>query len=422
MPFKKFFKNKARDPEAATSENFSFGQWLDIFGIEKKLNVENEATYYTCLKILSETIGKMPLKVYQHTEKGNKKIFDHPLYKILNIRPNPYMTPSVFWATVEMCRNHYGNAYIYFSSKGNTIQNLWILDPEYTKIVVDDNGYIGKKNGIYYKYTDKKTQKQYYFQSSEILHFKTSSTFDGIVGIPVREVLEHNILGSLEAQNYMNNLYKKGMTAKSVLQYTGDLDQSAKRRLLKGLEEFTSGSSNGGIIPIPLGMQIQPLDIKLTDSQFFELKKYSSLQIAAAFGIKPNHLNNYDKSSYSNSETQQLSFYVDTMQYILKAYEEELIYKLLNDVEIKSGLYLKYNESVILRTDKETQMKTLTSGINNAVYTPNEAREILDMPAKEGGDVLMTNGNYIPVHQVGSQYNNNTNNNNNNEGGAEIEE
>ena len=37
----------------------------------------------------------------------------------------------------------------------------------------------------------------------------------------------------------------------------------------------------------------QPLDIKLSDSQFFELKKYTALQIAAAFGVKPNQINDY---------------------------------------------------------------------------------------------------------------------------------
>ena len=26
------------------------------------------------------------------------------------------------------------------------------------------------------------------------------------------------------------------------------------------------------------------------------------------------------------------------------------------------------------------------------------------MPAKEGGDVLMVNGNYIPITQIGEQY------------------
>ncbi len=91
-------------------------------------------------------------------------------------------------------------------------------------------------------------------------------------------------------------------------------------------------------------MKLTPLDIKLTDSQFIELKKYSALQIAAAFGIKPNQINDYEKSSYSNSEMQQLSFYVDTMLFVLKQYEEEVNYKLLSDDETEDGLYFKMNE------------------------------------------------------------------------------
>jgi hypothetical protein len=38
--------------------------------------------------------------------------------------------------------------------------------------------------------------------------------------------------------------------------------------------------------------------------------------------------------------------------------------------------------------------------------TPNEARERLDLPAKEGGDRLLGNGASIPVEYTGSQYSN----------------
>lgn len=92
-------------------------------------------------------------------------------------------------------------------------------------------------------------------------------------------------------------------------------------------------------------MKLVPLDIKLSDSQFIELKKYSALQIAAAFGVKPNQINDYTKSSYSNSEMQQLSFLTDTMLFVLKQYEEEVNYKLLSDEEaLNEGKYFKLNE------------------------------------------------------------------------------
>ena len=36
--------------------------------------------------------------------------------------------------------------------------------------------------------------------------------------------------------------------------------------------------------------------------------------------------------------------------------------------------------------------------------TPNEARERLDLPAKEGGDQLIGNGSTIPITEVGKQW------------------
>lgn len=64
------------------------------------------------------------------------------------------------------------------------------------------------------------------------------------------------------------------------------------------------------------------------------------------------------------------------------------------------------NEGALLRTDSKTQEEIIVGYVNNGVYTPNEARRLLQLPDGEGGDVLMCNGNYIPITQVGAQYNN----------------
>ena len=135
-----------------------------------------------------------------------------------------------------------------------------------------------------------------------------------------------------------------------------------------------------------------------------ELKKYSALQIAAAFGIKPNQINDYEKSSYASSEAQQLAFYVDTLLYIIKQYEEEICNKLLSDEEIANGYYAKFNISVILRADSEKQTQSLKEAVQGSLRTPNEARAMLDLPARPGGDVLLCNGSMMPVQMAGQQY------------------
>jgi len=386
-------------------------EWLGISRTSKSL--VSEVTYFTCLKMLSETLGKMPIKFYQETEQGIVKAKSNQAHKLLSIRPNPLMTPSTFWSTVEQNRNHYGNGYVWIRRQfkrakyggSYEVKDFWIMPSDQVQVLIDDAGCFGDKGSIWYHYTDNYSGQSYVFRNSEVLHFKTSYSFDGILGIPVKDILKTTVEGGLESQNFMNNLYKSGLTAKAVLEYTGDLNPEAQKKLVAGFENFANGSANTGkIIPVPLGMKLVPLDIKLTDSQFFELKKFSALQIAGSFGIKPNQINDYEKSSYSNSEMQQLSFYVDTELFILKQYEEELIYKTLTDEELNKGFFFKFNEKVILRTDSKSQMESLSKAVNNGIYTPNEAREFLNKPSKEGGDELVMNGNYIPITMVGKQY------------------
>lgn len=400
------FRNLLK-PKAETGMELNSPTLLEWLGIDPETPKEklSEVTYFACLKILSESLGKLPLKMYQNTEHGIIKAQGNDVYSLLKNRPNPLMTSTVFWSTLEMNRNHYGNGYAWLRFNGSRLVDVWIMNSKYVTVLVDDKGIFGNKNGIWYRYSDPYTGKQYLFSNDEVIHVKTSHTFDGLVGKPVQEILKHTLDGNLESQKYLNNLYKSGLTGKAVLEYTGDLNQEARERLLKGFERFANGADNAGkIIPVPLGMKLEPLDIKLTDSQFFELKKYSALQIAAAFGIKPNQINDYEKSSYASAEAQNLAFYTDTLLWILKQYEEEITYKCLTSQERKQGFYFKFNVNVILRADMKTQMEALAKGVNNAIYTPNEARDYLDLPADENGDVLVMNGNYIPLNMVGQQY------------------
>lgn len=418
---------------ATKSLSINDPEFLEALGLGGAVKcAENEVTYFTCLKMLSETLAKMPIKLFQATEHGVERIENSDLDYVLNVRPNPLMTPTIFWNTVEMNRNHFGNAYVYIrrilqkKKYGGEykILDLWIMQSNCVSILVDDAGYFAGKGRIWYRYGDPISGQQYIFGSDEVMHFKTSFTFDGITGKPVQKILTETIRGASASQTYLNTVYTTGMTAKAVLEYTGDLKDDAVKKLREAFETLGSGQENSGrMLPVPLGFKVTPLDIKLTDAQFFELKKYTALQIAGAFGIKPNQINDYDKSSYSNSEMQQLSFYVDTELFIIKQYEEEILFKLLSREQIGERIYTKFNEKVLLRTDTKTQMETLAAAVSGSIYMSNEARRKLDMPDAEGGDCLIANGNVIPLTDAGKQYekqSGNTENNKDTEKGEEV--
>lgn len=409
---KRAWNNLIGSPDDLSDEEML--EWLGIDTNLKKQEI-NEITYFTCLKMLSETMGKLPLKFYQQTNQGKIRAEPNEAARLLMNRPNNIMTPATFWGTAEYNCEHYGNAYVWiqmvFEKKGRyggeyRILGFWIMQSNYVQVLYDNAGIFGNNNGgLYYRYSDPLTGKQYTFSQENVLHFKTWCTIDGVLGKPVRQILKDSLSGAIESQNYLNKLYESGLTASAVLQYTGDLDKGKRLALQKEYNSLLTGAKNAKkVVAVPVGMTLQPLNITLADAQYAELKKYSALQIAAAFGIKPNQLNDYDKSSYSNSETQQLAFLVDTMSYRLTQYEQEINYKCLSQKEIDAGYYFKFNEKAILRTDSKTQKEVVTGYVQNGLYTINEGRDALDLPKVEGGDVNMVNGTYQPITHIGAAY------------------
>lgn len=389
-----------------SDDQMSLNALLEFLGVSKENgDTLSEATYFACLKVLSESIGKLPLKIQQASAgRGIRVAREHQYYRMLNERPNRYMPASVFWSTMELCRNHYGNAYAWIDTRDAHRPQLWPMNPENVQVYYDNARLLRDAPDVYYCYST--SQGQIVLSSEEVLHFKSHCTVDGLVGVSVRDQLSGIIQGNRKAQDMVNRMYDSGMTAKTVLQYTGSLNDKNVQALVKGVTAYAKSGElgSGGIIPIPAGFSLTPLNIKLADSQFLEVKQYSALQIASAFGVKPYQVGDYTKSSYASAEAQQLSFLVDTLLYIVKQYEEEIGYKLLTDQEEASGYHAKFNTGVILRADQQTQIATLSTAVSSFLMTPNEARERLDLPAKEGGDQLLGNGSSIPVQYTGAQY------------------
>jgi HK97 family phage portal protein len=396
-----------RKSAANNADALTLGQLLDFLGIhDAPGDALSEATYFACLKVLSESLGKLPLKLQQFTpDKGIRIAREHRYYRMLNERPNRHMSASTFWGTMELCRLHYGNAYAWIDSRDPDRPQLWPIDPRTVQVWYDDACELRNAPDVYYLVSTKTGRTV--LTSEEILHFKSHQTLDGLVGVSVREQLAGTIQGNAKAQKLINAMYDSGMTAKAVLQYTGSINDANVKQLVKEVAQYLQGQGKSGtdkLIPMPQGFNLTPLNMKLADSQFLESKQYTALQIASAFGVKPYQVGDYTKSSYASAEAQQLSFLVDTLLFIVKHYEEEIGYKLLDDIEEKDGYHAKFNTGVILRADQQTQINTLSAAVSNFLMTPNEARERLDLPAKDGGDQLLGNGASIPVQYTGAQY------------------
>lgn len=407
MGFLKSLTSKSAETTSAKSTELTLTQLVDMLHLhgvpEDKLA---EATYFTCLRVLSESEGKLPLKIMRTDPKqGVIEARDHPLFRTLNRRPNPYQTAARFWASMRMHTCHWGNGYarIEWLPDGKHAY-LWQMPSAEVDVWWDNSKVLSTENKLWYIWNHGGTR--YVFGHEEVIHLRTWLSLDTIMGLSVQDVLRSMLDTNLTGQTMIQNLFASGFTAKAVVKYTGDLDKEKQRAFVQNLENYAGGkvTTSGSIIPIPMGTDLQPLNLNLRDSQYVDLKQFSALQVAAAFGVKPNQINDYTKSSYASAEAQQLSFLIDTLLYLITDDEQEVTWKVLSEEDQENGYAVKFNPGVILRADTKTQIEALTTAISGGLYKPNEARACLDMSAAPGGDRLLGNGNLIPLDQAGQQY------------------
>jgi len=405
----KLFGNKLSKAKNSTTTSLADLSFLEMLGIDgKSINPSRigEITYFTCLKTLSDKVSSLPPQIFKTDGDCSERI-PHYLNYILQTQPNPYMNASIFWSTVEYNRNHFGNAFIYIESFTSGKNNgktkaLWLLNSEQMQIFIDDAGLFGTIGKLWYIWSDIQTGKMYRYNSAQVLHLKSWATMygAGIVGLSVRNILTNYIDQAQYATAFINNLVKNGMiTDKIILSYTGDLGDKASTALVNNVESF-SKSNTGKFIPLPLGITATNLQSKLTDSQFIELNKYNAIQIAGAFSIKPQYLNDFDKGNYANVQLQQESMYKDCLLPILQQYEQEMAIKLFTQSEKDAGYYINFNIDTILRASFNERLTSYSTAINSGVLTPNEARNMENRQAKDGGDDLMMNGAYAPLRLI----------------------
>ncbi|MBJ8109545.1 phage portal protein [Bacillus cereus group sp. N6] len=407
---KKFFNFEKRQTSQVIELNKDDEKLLEWLGISpsdisvKGKNALKVATVFACIKILSESVSKLPLKIYQEDEYGIQRGTKHYLNNLLRLRPNPYMSSMNFFGALESQKNLYGNSYanIEFDRKGK-VKALWPIDASKVTVYIDDVGLLNSKTKMWYVVNTNGQQRV--LKPEEILHFKNGITLDGLVGVTTMEYLKSTLENSASADKFINNFYKQGLQVKGLVQYVGDLNDDAKKIFRENFESMSSGLQNSHRIALmPVGYQFQPISLNMSDAQFLENTELTIRQIATAFGIKMHQLNDLSKATLNNIEQQQQQFYTDTLQATLTMYEQEMTYKLFLDSELDKGFYSKFNVDAILRADIKTRYEAYRTGIQGGFLKPNEARSKEDLPPEVGGDRLLVNGNMLPIDMAGQAY------------------
>ena len=411
--FSGLFRSRDKPQNRTTGSAYSF--FFGSSSAGKRVNERSAmqmTAVYSCVRILTEAVAGLPLHLYRYKEDGGKeKAIDHPLYLLLHDEPNPEMSSFVFRETLMTHLLLWGNAYaqIIRNGKGEVIA-LYPLMPN--RMVVDRDIH----GQLYYQYTrsteEAPTMKgvTVNLPPSDVLHIPGLG-FDGLVGYSPIAMAKNAIGMAIACEEYGAKFFANGAAPGGVLEHPGTIKDP--QRVRESWQSTFGGSGNSNKIAVlEEGMKYTPIGISPEQAQFLETRKFQINEIARIFRVPPHMVGDLEKSSFSNIEQQSLEFVKYTLEPWLVRWEQS-IQRTLFSPEEKKRYFAKFNVEGLLRGDYASRMTGYATARQNGWMSANDIRELENMdriPAEEGGDLYLINGNMLPLGNAGAFANTETSN------------
>jgi HK97 family phage portal protein len=378
-----------------------YGDHISIFGSTASGKVVNEHTamqttaVYACVRILAESLAGLPIHIYRRGEDGSReKAHDHPLAFLLHSQPNPDMTSFAFRETLMHHILIYGNGYaqIIRDGRGRAL-SLVPLPPNNISVARNDKG------EIFYTLDPHGNAKK--LRKDEVFHIPALG-FDGLIGYSPIAMAKNAIGMALAAEEYGATFFGNGANPGGVLEHPGVVKDP--KRVRDSWNAAYMGTKNANkIVVLEEGMKYHTIGIPPDQAQFLETRRFQLNEIARIFRVPPHMVGDLEKSSFSNIEQQSLEFVKYTLDPWVIRWEQGLQNALLLPSE-RSAYFIKLNVDALLRGDYTKRMSGYAAGRQNGWLSANDIRELEDMnriPADEGGDLYLVNGNLCKMAEAG---------------------
>src|SRR5699024_88075 len=400
-PFTRLFRardkpSKRTSPKDAVSAapSFYFGTSVSGKSVTARSAVQL-STVYACVRVIAETVASLPLNVFESTDKGGVKALQHPLQHLLHDEPNPEMTSFVWRETLLSHLLLWGNAYCQILRTGrNGIVGLYPLLPAPMEVDRDSRGQLT------YTYTTG-AGRMVRLDPAEVLHIPGLG-FDGVVGYsPI--ALEKSAVGlSIAAEEYGSKFFGNGAMPSGVLTHPNTVKDP--KRLRESWNAAYGGSANSGKVDIlEESMTFTPISIPNDAAQFLETRKFQVTESCRIFRVPPHMIGDLERATFSNIESQNISFAVHTIRPWLVRIEQAINRALISENE-KGRFYVQFNIDGLMRGDYKSRMEGYAIARQNGWMSANDIRALENLnpiAAEEGGDSYLVNGNMVPIGLAG---------------------
>ena len=371
--FKNYFSG---DSTLSTPE-----QWLvDLVGNGKEITQDTALEVmacYACVRLISNQVATLPLNIYRDDEDGGRiKDKKHPLYKILNIEPNPYMTAYQFWNAimVNLLLTGYGYAEIERDRRTKEVKALWLVPTKFVRKTKNKKGEPQYEIII----SNEETRTIAFGNMLEI----QGLSFDGYAVYKPIQLLKRSLGLARSAEEYSKEYFDEGTHPSGVITYPGALKPDRRDEFKSQIKSAYSGlGKHHRVMLMEDGMQFQKISAPPNEGQMFESRKFQVIEIARFFNVPPHKIMELDRATWNNIEEMNISFVNDSMMPHLRNIEQAVYQTLIFEFEkLEKGYYAEFDLNALLRGRQSDRYKAYATARQWGWLSVNEIRAKENMP------------------------------------------
>jgi PBSX family phage portal protein len=225
---------------------------------------------------------------------------------------------------------------------------------------------------------------------NEIIHLKQYSPLNTFYGIPDILAAMPSLVGDQLASQYNIDYFENKAVPRYVITVKGaKLSADAEDKMFRFLQTGLKSQSHRTLyIPLPgdtdnnkVEFKMEPIENGIQDGSFKEYRKQNRDDILIAHQVPISKLGGADSAAIAAAIAQDRTF-KEQVSRPAQRYLEKIVNKIIK--EKTDILELKFNELTL--TDEIAQSQIIERYVKTQVITPNEAREMLDMPQRSDGD------------------------------------
>lgn len=349
---------------------------------------------WSAIRLISETIGTLPIHLYRRTEKGREKARDHDLYWVLHQQPNAFMTPTDFAEAIAVSLCCFGQSYNKIERVGKRVVSILpVFKPDVSVRI--ENGYPQYKltlNGLQQDITQA--------DICPIRGFGRSGfgRNDRIEGMPPFLLARNSLALAAAVEEYGARFFGNGAIPGGALVFEDWLDPEQRKLAREKFAKMHQGLENAHELAVlEGGTKYVPFGAKNNEGQMTETRAFQVIEVARWFRVPPHMLMDASRATYNNSETENLHFLKYTLRPYLVRIEQSLNRYLLTPLERRKGYYIQFSVEGLLRGDSLSRAQYIKTQRESGVITINEAREMENLPKIDGGDDVHVPLNYSPL-------------------------